>query len=78
MQPGSVSIQSEPSDAIILLDNKEAGKTPITIADLKPGTHSVVVKMEGHENCSENIDVKPNEEVFFYSSTQEIHRLYLH
>jgi hypothetical protein len=47
------------------LDNKEAGKTPITIADLKPGTHSVVVKMEGYENCSENIDVNPNEENSF-------------
>jgi hypothetical protein len=63
--PGSVNIQSEPSDSIVLLGNIESGKTPITIADLTPGIHSVIVKMEGYENWSENIDIKPNEEYAF-------------
>ncbi len=70
--PGSVNIQSEPSDAIVLLDDIEAWKTPVTIADLAPGIHSVIVKVEGHENWSENIDIQPNEE---YPLTASLRKL---
>ncbi|MCP4411796.1 MAG: PEGA domain-containing protein, partial [Gammaproteobacteria bacterium] len=69
--PGSVNIQSEPSDAIVLLANIEAGKTPVTIADLAPGIHSVIVKMEGYENWSENIDIQPNEEYSFTAALRK-------
>ena len=65
MKPGAVSIESEPTEATVLLDDKEAGTTPITITDLMPGIHNLEVKMKGYEKWSEEVHIIPDEENAF-------------
>jgi hypothetical protein len=44
---GSVLIESSPSGAIVTMGGRERGPTPITIGDLRPGRHDVLVVGEG-------------------------------
>lgn len=55
---GTLSVTSSPSEATVLVDNKELGKTPITTGELKTGKHTVLVKKEGLSNATEIVDVK--------------------
>lgn len=41
---GAVRIQSTPSGAIVTMEGRERGPTPITIDNLRPGRHQVLVK----------------------------------
>ena len=43
----AVAIESEPLGAQVVLDDKEAGRTPF-LAPLGPGKHSLVLRLEGH------------------------------
>ncbi len=62
MKAGSISISSDPSEAIIYLDGKKSGKTPEAITDLNPGTHLIEVRMDGYEEWSESVDIKADRE----------------
>ncbi|MCP4251916.1 MAG: PEGA domain-containing protein, partial [Candidatus Scalindua sp.] len=59
---GSVNIKSEPTNATIIVDGSEVGNTPANITDLNPGKYLVEVKVDGHENWSENVKVTANKE----------------
>ncbi|MHC4454153.1 MAG: PEGA domain-containing protein, partial [Planctomycetota bacterium] len=72
MKPGSVSIKSEPAEATVLLDEKEAGTTPVTISDLKPGTHNLEIMMDGYEKWNEKVNIKPDEENSFTAVLRKI------
>jgi D-lyxose ketol-isomerase len=63
MKVGSVSIESNPSDAMILLNAKEVGRTPKTISELLPGPHKVEVRRDGYLDWSENVDIIPDKEI---------------
>jgi hypothetical protein len=41
VQTGSLFVRSDPAGARVLVDNKPAGVTPITVLDLTPGSHTV-------------------------------------
>lgn len=43
---GQLAVQSEPAGAKVLVDGTERGVAPLTIADLTPGTHEVVLQSE--------------------------------
>ncbi len=43
VQTGSLFVRSDPAGAKVLVDNKPAGVTPITVLDLTPGPHTVSV-----------------------------------
>ncbi|MHC4268092.1 MAG: PEGA domain-containing protein, partial [Planctomycetota bacterium] len=70
VKTGSVSIKSGPSDAMVLLDKNDIGKTPITVADLKPGKHEVEIRVEGYEDWSESIDIIPEKEISLTAGLQ--------
>jgi len=40
---GTLRVTSTPSDARVLVDGKARGVTPLTVADLKPGTHELTI-----------------------------------
>jgi hypothetical protein len=44
---GQISIQSEPSGATVTVDGVERGVSPVTVADLTPGEHEVVMQGQG-------------------------------
>ncbi len=46
--PGRLVVRSEPSGALVTLDGRRVGETPLTLRDLALGTHSVQVARPGY------------------------------
>jgi hypothetical protein len=44
---GQLAVQSDPAGAKVLVDGTERGVAPVTIADLAPGNHEVVLQADG-------------------------------
>ncbi len=62
MQPvQNVEIDSNPKGADVILDGKEAGKTPITLTGLTYGQHMIVVKKDGYVQYSTSLNVNSTE-----------------
>jgi DnaJ-class molecular chaperone len=47
--PCNLLIASRPSGALVFLDGKEAGKTPLQLFGLKPGTLQVKITLDGYQ-----------------------------
>jgi hypothetical protein len=65
--PGTVSIQTTPAGASIVIDTSQTPyekTTPVEI-DLPPGKHTILIGAEGYENTSKEIDVQ-------YGSKQDL------
>ncbi|MGA1393137.1 MAG: PEGA domain-containing protein, partial [Phycisphaerales bacterium] len=45
----TVEITSEPSGALVLLNDREIGRTPVTAEILYYGTYDVQIRLDGHE-----------------------------
>ncbi len=55
---GSLRVSSSPSGALIWLDGKNTGKnTPELLESLSAGKHSVLLKLDGYEDVSREVDV---------------------
>jgi hypothetical protein len=48
-QTGSLEIRSEPAGARVTIDGRPRGTTPVTVRDLTPGDHTVVVEAGGRK-----------------------------
>lgn len=55
---GSLEVVSSPSDATVFIDEKEKGKTPITVRDLKTGKHIVKAKKTGLADAQKEVQIK--------------------
>jgi hypothetical protein len=58
VQTGSLFVRSEPAGAKVLVDNKPAGVTPITVLDLSPGSHAVSVTSADGSNAKQSVQVE--------------------
>jgi len=67
---GSLKIMSNPSNAIATIDGKEAGTTPTTQSDLKPGTYNVELLKNGYEDWMESVNIMPGKEVELTATLQ--------
>ncbi len=54
---GRLSIETEPPGAIVLIDNKRAGVTPVE-GNVKTGTYKVEVKFEGYQPAEKTVTVQ--------------------
>lgn len=54
---GELTIDSDVPGAMVFLDRKYIGLTPVTAKDVTPGTHQLNVTAEGYEGRSEPIEV---------------------
>ncbi|MCE5297573.1 MAG: PEGA domain-containing protein [Methanoregulaceae archaeon] len=54
---GPLSITSTPPGAEVILDGQTIGVTPLTLPDVSGGQHSIVLKMEGYNDYTENISI---------------------
>jgi hypothetical protein len=72
LKPGSLSINSKPSDAVIYIDDKEAGTTPLIITDPDQGKHLVEVRMEGYEGWSESVIIEPGKKATLTAVLQQL------
>jgi len=58
VQTGSLFVRSDPAGAKVLVDNKPAGVTPITVLDLSPGSHTVSVTAGDGANARQAVNVE--------------------
>ena len=54
----TLTVSSEPVGAGVSVDGTAYGKTPLTLRDLPPGVHNVVVTMAGRQAASRNVELK--------------------
>lgn len=61
-RPGTpqLRIRSTPDDADVTINNRYVGRTPLTINDLSPGTHRVVISMSGYRTVERWIRLRDN------------------
>jgi hypothetical protein len=58
VQTGSLFVRSDPAGAKVLVDNKPAGVTPITVLDLSPGSHAISVTGADGANARQSVQVE--------------------
>jgi hypothetical protein len=54
---GAITVRSSPSGANIYLDNAYRGLTPLTLADIPPGNHAIVLKLSGYQDWQSSVNV---------------------
>jgi len=55
---GTLDISTTPSEATILLDGTEKGKTPLVLKGVKAGSHSLEIKKDGYATTKKDLKVK--------------------
>ena len=58
---GSLVIESRPTGAEVTLDGRPAGVTPLTIASVAPGRHTVVITAAGMKPVTSTVVIKAGE-----------------
>jgi len=58
----TLTVVSEPLEATVILDGREVGKTPLTLEQLQPGEHSLLLLKEGHPRTARSVVLKPGDE----------------
>ena len=58
VQPGTMDLRSVPDGASVVISEKYVGKTPMTVADLAPGTYDVTFSQFGYEKFSTRVPVE--------------------
>jgi hypothetical protein len=54
----TLTVTSDPSGAAVTVDGNGYGRTPVTLRDLSPGTHSVVLSMPGRQSVTRSVDLR--------------------
>lgn len=54
-RPISVVVESEPPGAVVHLNDRRQGTTPLAIRDVAPGRHRLTLNLEGHEEIVRQI-----------------------
>lgn len=54
---GPLTVSSDPPGARVYLDGQMIGMTPLTVADVSPGDHTLLITMEGYTDFSQTITV---------------------
>jgi len=55
---GSLSVKSNPSGAVVLIDGKERGTTPLEVDNLPLGRHQLKVQKTGYDDLMQTVTVK--------------------
>jgi hypothetical protein len=54
---GTLSVDSHPAGANVFIDGQLAGKTPMSLQQILPGTHEVRLELDGHRGWSSSVRV---------------------
>jgi hypothetical protein len=54
----TLTVTSDPPGASVTVDGQSYGRTPLTLRDLLPGTHSVVVSMPGRQSVTRSVELR--------------------
>jgi TonB family protein len=67
-----LSITSTPSDAAVLVDGNEAGRTPLVELALEEGVHQVEVRRRGHEPFRTRVEARPGESLHYVARLKPV------
>lgn len=67
-ETGSLVVQADERDALILLDGKPVGFTPAVIDGIPTGTHALTIELEGFRSVTQQVDVVSNEKALVESN----------
>jgi hypothetical protein len=56
-KPARLVVTSRPSGARVYINNERRGDTPLTLADLQPGTYRVRVEQDGYDPLARTLDL---------------------
>jgi len=54
---GSLSVLSTPAGATVWLDGKESGTTPVRVPGVEPGTHRLVLTLQGYNDIMQPVEI---------------------
>jgi hypothetical protein len=54
-----LTVTSDPPNAAVAVDGNPVGRTPVTLRDLAPGSHTVAVSMSGRVAQSRTVELRP-------------------
>jgi hypothetical protein len=63
MSTGTISVNSTPSGATIVLDGTTRGTTPANLTGISVGSHTLVLKKNGYSDYSTSVTVSPGKTV---------------
>ena len=63
-ESGKLAVESNPEDADVFVGSKLVGKTPLTVTNLPPGDHRVIIKALRHRSVMLTASVKKDTETF--------------
>lgn len=66
-----LSITSNPSGAIVLVDNVFSGKTPCTLKNIEPGQHTLTIEYEGYEDWNMGVVAIEGQTLAFSANLQK-------
>lgn len=69
---GSIAISSSPNDAEVYLDNVYKGIAPMNIDSVTPGAHSLLLKLNGYQDYSSQIQVTAGQTTQVSATLQEV------
>jgi hypothetical protein len=55
----TLTVSSDPSGATVTVDGQGYGRTPLTLRDLGPGGHTVVLTMPGRQPATRSVELRP-------------------
>lgn len=71
-QMGTLVIESTPSGAFIIINNRAIGTTPKTVPNQKPGKISITLKKDGYHDFSEVVRVSSGKSATLSATLEEI------
>ncbi|HXT70786.1 MAG TPA: PEGA domain-containing protein [Vicinamibacterales bacterium] len=61
-RPGSISVDSRPRGARVMVDGKAVGQTPLRVSSMSPGDHRVLIELQGHRRVTSTVKVVAGEQ----------------
>ena len=59
---GSMTLTSTPSDAVVYVDGKKVGTSPVIVNELLVGTHTIRLEKDGYDNQEKTVQIAENQE----------------
>jgi hypothetical protein len=59
---GSLLVDSRPQKATVIVDGRPVGETKLTIEELSPGMHSVLIQLKGHRSVQSRVAIVAGEQ----------------
>ena len=69
--PGSISVTTDPAGATIFIDGIQVGISPATIPGLAPGSHTLLLKLDGYQDLTLPVAISAGRTQYYSSALQK-------